>query len=382
MTLLLTSCLWLILVAALIVRAFLQQKAVPPVRFRGGESRHGSVAVVVPARNEKDNIGPCLAGLIGQTSIALQIVVVDDDSSDGTGDTVRGLAETSPCLHLVRAPPLPAGWKGKVHACAVGAAAAAPGCDWLCFMDADVRALDVRTIATAVEAAERERMDLLSLAPKQELVSFAERLIVPCGLYLLGFIEDFSKSDDGDDSRAFATGQFLLFRRRSYDAIGGHASVRGEISEDTAIARRVKRAGGHVVLRDGSHLLSARMYDGWQTLWPGFAKNLTDMLGGPMRTALIALTAFVLAWAAVFLPLLDARACFDGVHAACIALPAASAASLAMLALHVAGAIHLGIPAWYGILFPIGYSAGALIGLDSVRWRMTRRVRWKGRVYS
>ncbi|MGN6550981.1 MAG: glycosyltransferase [Pararhizobium sp.] len=379
MTLLLTSCAWLLLVVTLIARAFLQQRAVPPLDG-GGLAIARSVTVVIPARNERDNIAACLSPLLDQQSVDLTIVVVDDDSSDGTADIVARLAETAPRLHLVQAPPLPVGWKGKVHACAVGAAEAKDG-DWLCFMDADVRALDARTIATAVEAAEKEKMDLLSLAPKQQLVSFAERLILPCGLYLLGFLEDFSKGDDADDDRAFATGQFLLFRRQAYEAIGGHGCVRGEICEDTAIARQVKRTGGHVVLRDGSRLLSTRMYDGWQTLWPGFAKNLTDMLGGPMRTMLIALAAFVLAWTAILLPLLDARACFGGIDAACIALPAASAASLAMLALHVAGALHLGIPAWYGILFPIGYSAGALIGLDSVRWRMTRRVRWKGRVY-
>jgi chlorobactene glucosyltransferase len=83
----------------------------------------------------------------------------------------------------------------------------------------------------------------------------------------------------------------------------------------------------------------------------------------------------------VLLPAADYLGCASGSSQACVALVPASLASAAVLALHLVGAVHFRVPIWYGLLFPLGYSAGALIALDSIRWRLTGRVRWKGRVY-
>jgi chlorobactene glucosyltransferase len=90
----------------------------------------------------------------------------------------------------------------------------------------------------------------------------------------------------------------------------------------------------------------------------------------------------VLSWSVVVLPLLDAAACRSGAHGACVALLPAVLGSAAAFGLHLAGALHFGIPWWYGLTFPLGYTMGALIALDSVRWRLVRRVEWKGRTYA
>ena len=123
------------------------------------------------------------------------------------------------------------------------------------------------------------------------------------------------------------------------------------------------------------------MYTGWSTLWPGFAKNLTELLGGPARPLLAAPVVVALAWLAVALPALDLLAVLHGVSGAPLALALAMLGSASVLGLHIAGAVHFRIPWWYGLLFPLGYTAGALMALDSVRWRLTGRVHWKGRVY-
>jgi chlorobactene glucosyltransferase len=123
------------------------------------------------------------------------------------------------------------------------------------------------------------------------------------------------------------------------------------------------------------------MYTGWQTLWPGVAKNLVDMAGGPRRLVVLAVAALALSWAAVLLPMFTAAACFAGQHAACVSMIPAFAGSAAAFALHLGGAAYFRIPIWYGLLFPIGYTAGALIALDSLRWRLSGFVRWKGRLY-
>jgi chlorobactene glucosyltransferase len=105
------------------------------------------------------------------------------------------------------------------------------------------------------------------------------------------------------------------------------------------------------------------------------------MLGGPLRTIAIAVAAVALAWAAWLIPLRDAVDCAQGSSASCVGLILAALGSAAAFGLHIAGASYFGIPAWYGLLFPLGYSAGALIAIDSVRRRLSGRVSWKGRTY-
>ncbi len=105
------------------------------------------------------------------------------------------------------------------------------------------------------------------------------------------------------------------------------------------------------------------------------------MLGGPASTLTTALAAIVLAWAACLIPLADGLSCERGITAACFALLPASAGSAAIFGLHIAGASYLGVPLWYGFLFPLGYTVGALMSVDSVRRRLSRRTHGKGRTY-
>jgi chlorobactene glucosyltransferase len=383
--LLIVSLLFLAIVVWLILRA-VRQNAVF-VRIGATAAPAGallpSLTVVVPARNESTNIGPCLRSLLAQQYPAerLRFVVIDDDSQDDTAAIVASAAAGDSRVRLLSAPPLPPGWKGKVHACWYATQAVPADTEWLCFLDADMRAHPL-ALATAVQVAEAGALDLLSLAPRHELGSLAERLIIPCGLYVLGFSIDSTRIQAPESGDALCTGQFMLMRRGGYDRVGGYAMVYDSICEDLDLARLFKRNGLKVRLEDGSAVLVTRMYTGWGTLWPGFAKNLVDMLGGPWRTLLTAASAFVLSWAAVILPLLDAAACRSGSRGGCVALLPALLGSAAAFALHLAGARHFGIPWWYGLTFPLGYSAGALIALDSIRRRLVHRVEWKGRTYA
>jgi chlorobactene glucosyltransferase len=377
------SCAWLALVAWLILRAFHQRDLLPPLHkplARAEAAPH--IAAIVPARDEEANIARCLDGLLAQSYPAarLDVVVVDDHSADATLAIAGAFAARRPQMRVLQAPPLPAGWIGKCHACWAGARAVPPETEWLCFLDADVRPKPA-LLSRAVATAQSERLDLLSLAPRQELGSFAERLVMPCGLYLMAFHQDLAslQSPAGDD--ATATGQFMLVRRRAYESAGGHAAVRGVICEDVALARLIKRAGGRVALHDGREATSARMYTGWRSLWEGVAKNLVDMLGGPVPTLVTALAGTALAWAAVLVPAVAAVGCAGGSSSSCVALGPALAASAAAAGFHMAGAHYFGIPLWYGLLFPAGYTAGAIMAIDSLRLRMSGRVTWKGRTY-
>jgi chlorobactene glucosyltransferase len=378
------SVAWLMIVAVLLFRAVRQRGLLRRLEATAAGADAPSVAVIVPARDEADNIGPCLQTLLAQDYPAerLALIVVDDQSADGTPEIVAALRREHPRVTLERGLPLPRGWMGKPHACWLGARAVSAQTEWLCFIDADMRA-EPRLIASAVRAAQAERLDLLSVAPRHELESFAERLVIPCGLLLLAFLQNPGSLQSRTGRDVTASGQFMLVRADAYTAIGGHAAVRGAICEDLELARRCKRTGRTVMMMDGSRLLSGRMYTGWRTLWPGFAKNLVDMLGGPRATAVTAVATVALAWAALAVPLLAAAAyAHDHGAAASLALAASLLASAVVFALHIAGTIHFGIPVWYGVLFPLGYTAGALMAADSIRLRRQARVAWKGRVYS
>jgi len=377
------SCAWLALVAWLILRAVNQRGQFPPLHppLPSGQA-DCQIAFVIPARDEEANIALCLAGALAQDYPAtrLRVLVVDDHSADATPAIAGAIAARDGRVRVLAAPPLPPGWTGKCHACWAGARAVPPETEWLCFLDADVRPgppLLTRALATA----RSEGLDLLSLSPRQELGSFAERLVMPCGLYLLAFCQNLSdlQSHSGDD--ATVSGQFILIRREVYEAVGGHAAVRDQICEDVALGRLVKRAGGRVALHDGREAVSARMYTGWRSLWEGVAKNLVDMLGGPVPTVVTALVSTALAWAAWLIPAADAMSCAAGNSAGCLALAPALAGSAAAAGFHMAGAYYFGVPFWYGLLFPLGYTAGAVMAIDSLRLRLRGRVTWKGRTY-
>lgn len=380
-----SSSLWLAIVAWLILRAVNQRGLLAPLVL--ATAPHGSdvpnVAIIIPARDEAANIGRCLRSLLAQDYPAdrFRILVVDDHSGDETAAIVRSIAAQNKQVELVSCPPLPPHWTGKSHACWIGARAAAVHYDWLCFMDADVWG-EPGLIASAMRAAFTRRLDLLSLAPRQELGSFAERLMLPCGLILLSFLQDLRQVQARSGTAVTATGQFMLIRRDAYEAVGGHAAVSAAICEDLEFARLLKSSDRSVLLMGGESAISTRMYTGWRTLWPGFAKNLVDTFGGRRMTLIVASIAVILAWTAVALPALDALACLRGAPAAWIALLVALLGSLAAFGLHIAATFHFRIPFWYGLLFPLGYTAGALMAVDSVRRRVVGRVSWKGRIYS
>jgi chlorobactene glucosyltransferase len=381
---LLFSSLWLAVMAWLIARAFQQRGLLPRLDAAAPPaSDHAPrIGVIIPARDEEANIGACLGSLLAQDypQDRLHVVVVDDHSADATAAIVDDLARRHGHLTLLRSPPLPARWTGKAHACAVGARAA-PDCEWLCFIDADVTAAP-SALSSAANAAKVRSLDLLSLMPRQELKSVAERLILPCGLILLSFLQDLRRSQARSGREVSATGQFMLVRRAAYDAVGGHTAVCSAICEDLEFARRLKQSGHTVLLMGGDGVLATRMYTGWATLWPGLAKNLVDTFGGPAATLGVAAAAVILAWAAYLLPLFDLWTLYRGGDGALSALLLALAGSGAAVGLHVAAAFHFRIPFWYGFIFPLGYTIGALMALDSVHRRLSGRVVWKGRIYS
>ena len=261
----------------------------PPVRR--------PVTVVAPARNEEEQIGGCLAAILDQRGLPLlRIVVVDDGSTDGTAAAVR--AVTDPRVRLVHADPPPAGWLGKPHACATGAASIGDDGDdgLLVFVDADVR-LFPDAVAGAVAVLERHGLDLVSPWPRPVAHGAAERLVQPLVPWLWATTLPLRVAERSRrPSLSAANGQFLVVGRRGYERAGGHAAVRGEVLEDIALLQAVKRAGGRGVPIDGSRLAACRMYDGWPALRDGYAKSLWGAVGGRPAATVAAAATLTAVW--------------------------------------------------------------------------------------
>ncbi|HET9986837.1 MAG TPA: glycosyltransferase family 2 protein [Longimicrobiales bacterium] len=339
------------------------------------------VSIVVPARNEEHNIGACLATLLASCYPRREIVVVDDASTDMTGEIARALAARSPVpVTVITGEPLPPGWFGKPWACAQGVRRARG--ELLLFTDADTRH-DDDLLGHAVGALDAERADLVTALGRQELCTFWERLVMPHVLTMIflryGGLRRINRPRDPRD--VIANGQFILVRRSVYDAVGGHEAVRGEVVEDLRLAQRVAMAGHRVFAAHAEELLETRMYRRLRDLVEGWSKNLA---AGSRHTVSPWLRPFlpwlIAAWLLVMWvvpPAVLAAAALGPLGAA--ALRWALGATGASLFFWAIMNWRSGAPIRYCVLYPIG--ALACAGLFVRSALLGERVTWKGRAY-
>jgi glycosyltransferase involved in cell wall biosynthesis len=251
------------------------------------------VSVIVPARNEEVCLGNCLESLVAQTGVAFEIIVVDDHSTDRT----REIAASFAGVRVIDARPLPEGWTGKNNAVFTGAREARG--EWLLFTDADTVHLP-GSLAGALKEARENGAELLSYSPEQIAVTFWEMATLPVVFAELARQYSPSKVSDPASSIAAANGQYILIRRDTYDAVGGHAAVAGNILEDVALARAVKSSGRRIRFRYAADAVRTRMYRNYAQLRDGWTKNLALLFPRPGWLALKTLALWVTPWVALF----------------------------------------------------------------------------------
>jgi chlorobactene glucosyltransferase len=329
------------------------------------------VSVVIPARNEETDLPATLDALLAQDYPSLEIVVVDGGSTDRT----RAVAEArSPRVRVLEEPALPAGWVGKNWGCAVGAAHTTG--EFLLFLDADVR-LAPSTLRTTVEWALRESADLATIAPRVEMGSFWERLVLPFFTEMVLVYFRAPRVNLPHSSAAMANGQYLLVRRSAYESVGGHTAVHGTILEDVAIARRFRSRGLKLRLALASRLATTRMYRNRHEMFEGLLKNIhgTEFSAPRQFGFLVGLvTLYLLPLGLLPLGVVTGDALLVGVGAFLY---------LAMFGKQVILARGSGAPAQFGLLYPIavGYYIG-LVGTSLARGIRGRPTVWKGRAYA
>jgi len=331
------------------------------------------VSVIVPARNESGTIDGLLQSLRRTTYSPVEIIVVDDASTDDTAALAERHAAEDSRVRVVHGAALPEGWYGKSWACVQGYRAARG--DLLLFTDADtLHEPDV--LARAAGGLDRSGADLATLLTRQELVTFWERAVMPQILTLLLFRYRPAQLNRARRRRdVIANGQFILVRRDAYEAVGTHEVVRDGVAEDLLLAQRFLEKGKRLRAWWADDLISTRMYTGLGAMVEGWSKNI--YLGGratfpeePLLRSLVplALVAGPLFW------LLPVVALMVGASWA----PAAIALSVAFWTLIVLG---LRVPPMYGLAYPLG-AVVTLVMVARSLLRGDRRVVWRGREYS
>jgi glycosyltransferase involved in cell wall biosynthesis len=339
------------------------------------------VSAILPARDEEDNLARCLASLSAQDYSNLEIIVVNDRSTDRTGQIAQTAAERDPRIRVLKIERLPAGWTGKTHALQQAAKRARGA--WFWFMDADTDHAP-ESLSTLMEYARVEGASLVSLLPELRCESFWEKVVQPlAGITLM---QSFPLNVVNDDrSRlAFANGQYILIERPAYLAAGGHEAVKDRFVEDIALARQVKGLGLPIRVALTRGLVTCRMYSSLAELVRGWSRIFYDaldqrawrlslnLLDGLIisQTAHVALVAGLALWLTHAWPLASWLLGLSAVHHVWMYL-----VFRRVYRMSVPGSRYVG---WY----PLGNLIVDVMLLQAIRMCFTGRVTWRGTQYT
>jgi chlorobactene glucosyltransferase len=336
------------------------------------------VSVIIPARNEAATIETVVHSVLATTYADVELLVVDDRSTDETAAIIGRLAEEDGRVRAIGGEPLPDGWYGKPWACFQGYRAARG--ELLLFTDADTRH-SRELLARAVGALQARQADLVTVAPRQRCESFWERLVMPQVWLLLGLRYHPARVNRARRERdVIANGQFILVTRLGYEAVGTHEVVKHEVAEDLGLAQAYFRAGRRMHFAFAERLMQTRMYHGLPDLVEGWSKNM--YLGGrrsfPHDRVLRALVPLMLVGSFVFWLVPPVALLATGGSG-----PIGTAAIVATVAsalFWVLVSVGMRIPPQYGLGYPLGAVVALGIAVRSI-WRGERRVEWRGRMY-
>jgi chlorobactene glucosyltransferase len=345
------------------------------------------ISVCVPARNEERNIRRCIEGILNQDYPNIEVIVLDDRSTDSTPQILADIASRDSRLRPISGSDLPAGWAGKPHALFQASASARAADDaWLCFIDADTF-LSPETLSSCYNKATETKADMFTIMTFQILGSFWEKTVMPLVMTALSVGFSPRKVNDPKTKDAIANGQFILIKRSIYDAIGGHESVKDQIVEDKAISEQVKWNGYRLIVADGMKVAKTRMYTSLPEMWEGWTKNI--YLGLRDQVGLLWLGvfgAFLAVVASLFLPVWPLLGAFwfsnGGGWMAITVIVEALLLWGYLIYMRARVATNMNISPWYALTTPLGAGVFGAMMFTSA-WKVVSRtgVTWKGRVY-
>ncbi|MBC8044131.1 MAG: glycosyltransferase [Rhizobacter sp.] len=341
------------------------------------------ISILVPARNEAANISRCALSLLRQDYANFEVIVLNDNSDDGTDEVLEGLQQLHPHLKVIAGTPLPDGWLGKCWACKQLADASTG--EYLLFTDADTMH-EPASIKRALAAMQTSKADLLSIITDQEMKTVWERLVIPLIHFsVLCYLPVKLIWTNKSPLFAFANGQFLFFNREMYKKIGGHEAVRTAMVEDVWFVKAVKAAGGTVKIYDGIDAVRCRMYRSLKDVWQGFSKNIFAGLGyNVLAIAVLCIFSFavyVLPSIFVLISLYRFLAGAAQLTPDFFWFPLLQLFIAAVLRVLIAKRFRL--PVAESLLHPLSMLMFIGIALNSVRWIASGKGSlWKGRRYN
>ena len=335
------------------------------------------VSIMIPARNEAENIKRCLRSLLKQDYPNIEILVLDDNSDDGTSISVKKLAEKDKRIRLIAGKPLKKGWLGKCYAC-WQLSKYAKG-KYLIFTDADTLHFE-NSISSSIGCLISNKLDALSSIPRQIMVTIHERLLiiwVHFGIMALLPLYLINKSRNPLFSTA--NGQFLLFKKEVYRKIGGHKSIKNKILEDIHISKMVKKHGYKFMVFDGSKNINCRMYRNFKDLIRGFSKFMFAAFDFKLFTMIIVILLITVLFLMPFILLPVGILFFDwpGIIIDLIVLQI-----FFLLVMRIILAIRVKNRVFDAFLHPFSMIYVILICINSVfQTKFGEGVYWKGRRY-
>jgi hypothetical protein len=331
------------------------------------------VSVLIPARNEEANIRSTLEAVLANHGCDFEVIILDDHSTDRTAEIVSEIAARDSRVRLESAPPLPAGWCGKQHACYVLASLARH--PLLAFIDADV-CLAPDALSRMMAFMERSDVALASGVPQQGLGTFSERLLIPLiHFILLGFLPMRAMRRTRWPSMSAGCGQLFIARRDAYQQCGGHAMLRDSLHDGLKLPRVFREAGFATDLFDATAVATCRMYHTNGETWRGLGKNATEGLAAPATIG--PMTALLVGGQVLPFVLLSCAPKLSALGLLCAAL----ASVLAFLP-RLIGAWRFRQPLGGALLHPLG-----VLALLTIQWLALARhflgkpSQWKGRSY-
>ena len=327
------------------------------------------VSVLIPARNEAENIAQCLEGLIRQDYQNTEIIVLDDLSSDGTGKIAWNFINRFKALKVIDGEPLPEGWTGKNWACHQ-LSKAAKG-EILIFTDADNRHQN-NAVSNTLGWIEKYELGLFSAFPQQKTGTLSERLVIPViDLFLYSSLVLWLTYYLKFPSLAAANGQWLAFTRTAYQKIRGHQAVKSKIVEDVELSRLAKKGGIKILTTAGTGIISSRMYNGFLPVWRGFSKNLFGLVSNKSIPFILILLGILFTYLLPFVLLFKMTL-----------YPYALISVLWGMLIRFLLAIKYKHPFFESVLLhPIGLSLSLIIAVNSFIQNKFGTVLWKDRQY-
>lgn len=331
------------------------------------------ISVLLPVRNEEKNIRTCILSLLEQNYPRLEIIVLDDDSTDNTFQIAKQLAQKSKKLKVVKGKDLPKDWNGKNWACHQLSQLARG--EWFLFTDADTVHKE-SSISKAFAVAHKNNSGFITFLPGLTMKTWSEKLLLPIIHFAFTVLIPFNLINYSGYSRVpVGIGPFMFIKKKSFLTCGGYKAIKNEIVDDMALAKAVHKNNGKITVINGSPFMNVRFYTKLQEIWKGFSKNSYPAISSSPHFLLFVIIFCYFLFVYPYLSLWGAFESNEG-----LTHPLLQVCIISFMKIFLALKFETSL--FYGLLHPFSVILWLLILLNSFRLSVfKRKFEWKERLY-